>query len=379
MYGRKGYQLVKDFASGEKGQLKPFNSKLFDETIEESRQNQRLIQSLMRKMEQEGLDVQNNRNADYYGALVHHLSLIRNKRCLMAYVHNRADIVRDLGWRVGLELPPEIQEKLTTLEKEYFKNHSAAIKSYMGKAGIDLNVDMVPPKDPYIKVRVVGDIDDGIVMSDKTTNFARHSMHFLKRTDAEPYIARKWASTISVVASSLFAFIIVFQIPLFRVACRNKTCESPLEVISSQLVESELVPSPLVKTLLYPGAIAKSLLRGSPLPSYHNLFHFYHFDHLNTPSSSSDDDIRHLEVFAGCCLCLLGALLSIFKPRRLTFIGTLLIYWGLLRDILLFNSSARVYPTLFLASLSSFLSIRSDVRKIIQCCSSTSKPLSKSL
>lgn len=190
MYGRKGYQLVKDFASGEKGQLKPFNSKLFDETIEESRQNQRLIQSLMRKMEQEGLDVQNNRNADYYGALVHHLSLIRNKRCLMAYVHNRADIVRDLGWRVGLELPPEIQEKLTTLEKEYFKNHSAAIKSYMGKAGIDLNVDMVPPKDPYIKVRVVGDIDDGIVMSDKTTNFARHSMHFLKRTDAEPYIAR---------------------------------------------------------------------------------------------------------------------------------------------------------------------------------------------
>nr|VDC89526.1 unnamed protein product [Brassica rapa] len=179
-------------------------------------------------------------------------------------------------------------------------------------------------------------------------------------------VSKKWASTISVVASSLFAFIIVFQIPLFRVACRNKTCESPLEVISSQLVESELVPSPLVKTLLYPGAIAKSLLRGSPLPSYHNLFHFYHFDHLNTPSSSDDDDIRHLEVFAGCCLCLLGALLSIFKPRRLTFIGTLLIYWGLLRDILLFNSSARVFPTLFLASLSAFLSIRSDVRKIIQ-------------
>ncbi|CAN7041963.1 hypothetical protein IGI04_006794 [Brassica rapa subsp. trilocularis] len=190
-------------------------------------------------------------------------------------------------------------------------------------------------------------------------------------------VSKKWASTISVVASSLFAFIIVFQIPLFRVACRNKTCESPLEVISSQLVGSKLVPSPLVKTLLYPGAFAMSLLRGSPLPSYHNLFHFYHFDHLNTPSS--DDDIRHLEVFAGCCLCLLGALLSIFKPRRLTFIGTLLIYWGLLRDILLFNSSARVFPTLFLASLSAFLSIRSDVRKIIQCSSSTSKPLSKSL
>lgn len=49
---------------------------------------------------------------------------------------------------------------------------------------------MVPPKDPYIKVRVVENIDEGIVLSDKTTNFASHSMHFLKRTDAEPYIAR---------------------------------------------------------------------------------------------------------------------------------------------------------------------------------------------
>ncbi|CAG7903200.1 unnamed protein product [Brassica rapa] len=120
----------------------------------------------------------------------------------MAYVHNRADIVRDLAWRVGLvllDLPPEIQDKLTTLEKGYFKNHSVAIKSYMGKVGIELNVDMVPPKDPYIKIRVVEEIDQGIVMSDKTTNFTRHSMHFLKRTDAEPYIAR----VISLYVSSL--------------------------------------------------------------------------------------------------------------------------------------------------------------------------------
>jgi len=28
MYGRKGYQLIKDFATGEKGQLKPFNVRL---------------------------------------------------------------------------------------------------------------------------------------------------------------------------------------------------------------------------------------------------------------------------------------------------------------------------------------------------------------
>ncbi|CAE5964821.1 unnamed protein product [Arabidopsis arenosa] len=221
---------------------------------------------------------------------------------------------------------------------------------------------------------------------------------------------KKWASIISVIASSLFSFLIVFQIPLFRVACRNKSCETPLEIISSELIASELIPSSLVKTLLYPGAIAKSLFAGSKIPSYHQLLEFYSFEDMFRTSFATD--IHHLEVcvfhslhpsgynntflvqqchnvlqvFAGSCLCLLGALLNLFKPTRITFIGTLLISWGLIRDILLLDSahdwisphrnSVRVYPTLFLASLSAFLSMRSDVRKIIRCC--TSMPLSKS-
>ena len=48
----------------------------------------------------------------------------------------------------------------------------------------------MPPKDPYIKVRVLDDVGEGIVVSDKAANFDRHSMHFLKRTDAELYISR---------------------------------------------------------------------------------------------------------------------------------------------------------------------------------------------
>ncbi|KAL1199338.1 hypothetical protein V5N11_015724 [Cardamine amara subsp. amara] len=192
-------------------------------------------------------------------------------------------------------------------------------------------------------------------------------------------VSKKWASIISVVASSLFAFLIVFQIPLFRVACRNKSCESPLEIMSSELIASEVIPSSVVKTILYPGAFAKSLITGSNLPSYHHLF-----DDMNRASLSSD--IHHLEVFAGSCLCLLGALLNLFKPTRISFLGTLLIFWGLIRDILLLDSahdwisahrnSVRVYPMLFLASLSAFLSMRSDVRKIIKCF--RSMPLSKS-
>ncbi|KAB5552503.1 hypothetical protein DKX38_009814 [Salix brachista] len=258
MYARKGYELVKDLANGEKGQLQPFNEDLFNQVVDQCTQHYLELQALIsygnRKMQEESVDVRETRNSDHYGALIHHLSLIRNKRCLMAYVHNRAEVIQNFAWKVGLELlelPEEIQEKLSPSEKNYFGKHSSALQSYMAEVGIDLNVgpwtdhisvterwvimyhyamvaladeegykaydsisretrvydpkskmeqefanwicltkDMVPPKDPYIKVRVLDDMGEGILLSDKTANLARHSMHFLKRTDAEQYIAR---------------------------------------------------------------------------------------------------------------------------------------------------------------------------------------------
>ncbi|TXG69293.1 hypothetical protein EZV62_004228 [Acer yangbiense] len=192
MHGRRACRLIKEFNSGEKGQLNHFNEELLNEVAKECSENFLVLQSLIRKMQEEGLDFQTTRNADHYGALINHLSLIRNKRCLMAYVYNRAEMIQNLAWTVGLrlfELPEEIQEKLSHPEKEYFKKHSSALESYMSKVDLDLN-DMVPPKDPYIKVRVLDDVGEGIVVSDKAANFARHSMHFLKRTDAELYISR---------------------------------------------------------------------------------------------------------------------------------------------------------------------------------------------
>uniref|UniRef100_A0A6N2LBW1 GINS subunit domain-containing protein n=1 Tax=Salix viminalis TaxID=40686 RepID=A0A6N2LBW1_SALVM len=155
MYARKGYELVKDLANGEKGQLQPFNEDLFNQVVDQCTQHYLELQALIR--------------------------------------HNRAEVIQNFAWKVGLELlelPEEIQEKLSPSEKNYFGKHSSALQSYMAEVGIDLNVDMVPPKDPYIKVRVLDDMGEGILLSDKTANLALHSMHFLKRTDAEQYIAR---------------------------------------------------------------------------------------------------------------------------------------------------------------------------------------------
>ncbi|KHN12334.1 DNA replication complex GINS protein PSF1 [Glycine soja] len=191
MYGSKASQLVKEFASGEKGQLTTYNNDLIREVVAECTQHHLDFQSLIRKMQEEGLDIQTAKNADHYGALIHHLAVVRNKRCLMAYMYNRAEIIRNLLWKIGHVLPQEIKVKLCNTEEEHFKNHSKALKNYMLKVEVDLTVDMVPPKDPYIKVRVIDDIGEGILLSDdKSANFALHSMHLLKRTDAEQFIAQ---------------------------------------------------------------------------------------------------------------------------------------------------------------------------------------------
>ncbi|PSS07472.1 DNA replication complex GINS protein [Actinidia chinensis var. chinensis] len=189
MYGKKACELVKEFSSSEPGQLSAFNSNLFAQVIEECNFHFHQLQSLLSKMQEEGSDNQTAKNADHFGALIHHLSLVRNKRCLMAYVHNRAEVIRSLGWMIEPPLPEEIQEKLSSSEKEYSKTHSATIKSYQSEMDLDLAVDMVPPKDPYIKVRVLDDIGS-VALSDQIANLARHAILFLRRTDAETYISQ---------------------------------------------------------------------------------------------------------------------------------------------------------------------------------------------
>lgn len=179
---------MKEFSSSESGQLSAFNTNLFAQVNEECNFHFHQLQSLLSKMQEEGSDNQTARNADHFGALIHHLSLVRNKRCLMAYVYNRAEVLRSLCWMVD-PLPEEIQEKLSSSEKEYSKNHSATIKSYQSETDLDLAVDMVPPKDPYIKVRVLDDIGS-VALSDQIANLARHAILFLRRTDAETYISQ---------------------------------------------------------------------------------------------------------------------------------------------------------------------------------------------
>ncbi|KAM7258686.1 hypothetical protein ACFE04_014427 [Oxalis oulophora] len=180
--------------------------------------------------------------------------------------------------------------------------------------------------------------------------------------------SRKLATNISSFASFLYLIIIFFQIPLFRVPCRSGICTTPIEVTTSQLIASELFPKFAIKSLLYPGAVAKAFINGRDIPSYRyrHLLKLYNFtDVKHAPAAT---DLHRLEVLAGSYLCVAGAILGIIKPLRMSFYGTLLLLWGLAREILFKNggfSPVKINFTMFVAVACAFLSMKCDVRRIL--------------
>lgn len=66
--------------------------------------------------------------------------LVRLFMILYLCRYNRAEIIRNLRWKIGPVLPQEIHEKLSYSEEEYFKNHSTALESYMSELELDLTV-----------------------------------------------------------------------------------------------------------------------------------------------------------------------------------------------------------------------------------------------
>ncbi|KAK7349146.1 hypothetical protein VNO77_06281 [Canavalia gladiata] len=181
--------------------------------------------------------------------------------------------------------------------------------------------------------------------------------------------SRRWASLICSIAFFTYFFIIIFQVPIFRVPCGIGICETPLEVTSSQLIASEIFPLFMVKALLYPGALAKAICKHKTIPSYKNLLKLHKF---NTRAISAVSDLQRLEVLAGSYLCVAGAITGLIKPGKMSLFGILLLMWGLIRESIMGKTGLahakgiHIYPAMYIALVSAFFSIRKDVRKIVR-------------
>lgn len=103
--------------------------------------------------------------------LVNHLSMRRNKRCLLAYHRTRTDKLEELVWkgadvvdlsgqqvRDGASSTTTPSSSLSPQEEEYVRQYSDLLAAYKGQwTDIDLTGNLEPPRDLFIDVRVLKD------------------------------------------------------------------------------------------------------------------------------------------------------------------------------------------------------------------------------
>lgn len=123
--------------------------------------------------------------------IIRHAAVKRNIRCLMVYHYARLKSIRTMRWEFGSILPSDIKTNLSTAETEWFSKYSRSLASYMrsiGDEGINLMVDLKPPKSLYIEVRCLVDygkfeLSDGTVVLLK-----KDGRHYLPRSECEELI-----------------------------------------------------------------------------------------------------------------------------------------------------------------------------------------------
>lgn len=79
------------------------------------------------------------------------------------------------------------------------------------------------------------------------------------------------------------------------------------------------------------------------------------------------------QVLVGSYFAVAGAFLGLVGSWRLSLSGILLIIWGIGKEAILGqrgikdHSSSYIYPTMLIALVLAFFSVRGDVQKLIRC------------
>ncbi|KAF9617116.1 hypothetical protein IFM89_033616 [Coptis chinensis] len=148
-----------------------------------------------------------------------------------------------------------------------------------------------------------------------------------------------------------------------RVTCRYGICTTPIEVTSSQLIASEIFLSGVVKAFLYLGAVANGLIRNRTVPKWDNVLNIYNLTEVKEASPVTD--LQRLEVVLAGSFFVVGALVGVLKPGRMSMFGTLLVIWGLVKEGLFgkpVNTDpakvVSVYSTMLIALVCAFTCIK---------------------
>lgn len=142
-----------------------------------------------------GSDVDMNDKRQAAAVNVHLEAVRRNKRCGVAYIHERARRIETARWEVGRVFPSGMSDRLSAAEQEYNSAYSTMLEQYQKSIGFDLTTDINPPKELMVEIRVLQSCGE-IYTDSGAVNLERNTTHYLRRSDIEPYIRKGFVEQI---------------------------------------------------------------------------------------------------------------------------------------------------------------------------------------
>ncbi|XP_029660035.1 DNA replication complex GINS protein PSF1-like isoform X2 [Formica exsecta] len=187
MFGKEAIKLVTELDMYE--DIRPFNEQVMRQVFEE-------MQTLYEANLVDSNTIQNEGNNELLPSVhFRHTALLRNKRCVLAYLYHRIRRLRQMRWELGSILPTEITANLLNAEMQWFQNYNKSLATYMRSIGDDyglnLTVNMSPPKMLYVEVKCLTDfgkleLEDGEIITLK-----KNTYHLLPRATCEPLIRQE--------------------------------------------------------------------------------------------------------------------------------------------------------------------------------------------
>ncbi|KAK0734848.1 hypothetical protein B0T26DRAFT_737356 [Lasiosphaeria miniovina] len=208
MYGDLGNKLVQHAKRAQNlAQLPAYQTELVRAVTREVRDLDRDVASMLEPFQ--GSFDPAAEQATACTLLVNHLSMRRNKRCLLAYHRTRADKLEELVWSgsdvvdlagqqqagaAANSVPAAANDRqsssLSPQEEDYVRQYGDLLAAYKGQwTDIDLTGSLDPPRDLFIDVRVLKDAGE-IQTEYGAINLTKNSQFYVRQGDVERLIAQ---------------------------------------------------------------------------------------------------------------------------------------------------------------------------------------------
>ncbi|PGH12105.1 DNA replication complex GINS protein psf1 [Helicocarpus griseus UAMH5409] len=214
MYGDLGNKLVQHAKRMQSlSHLPPYQTEMVRSVAREVRELDKDVARILEPFQ--GTFNPSENHATACALLVDHLSMRRNKRCLLAYHRARAEKLEEMCWQ-GRDVLDEQQmqqgdaqggggvggasghaNSLSPEEMEYFRQYSDMLAAYKGQwIDIDLTGSLEPPKDLFIDVRVLKDAGE-IQTEYGAITLTKNSQFYVRLGDVERLIAQGYLQRLS--------------------------------------------------------------------------------------------------------------------------------------------------------------------------------------